>query len=477
MERILLTNEMREIDDYNINKLGISSLVFIERAGNAVAEEIIKKFKGGRVLVCVGKGNNGEDAKIVAEILKKKHGFTVTTLNVFNGFFKLLEKPYDIIVDGIFGTGLKREVEGKYKEAIEIINNSGAYVVSIDIPSGLNGDTGMPLGVSVKANLTIAIQEYKLGHFINDGPDYCGKIICRDIGLSIWEENYIKRITNSFAKKFFTPRKRNVNKGSFGKTTVCGGSKNYFGSVLLSLNSLLALKMGVGYANLCVPKCLYSTYAGLNPECTISTINSADGNFVFNEEDVKSLFKYNSISFGMGIGVNEENYKIVKYILENYTGRLVIDADGLNTIAKYGLEILKNKKCEVVLTPHVKEFSRLVNLEVNEIKNNTIEIIKSFASEYNVILLLKDSASFITNGKEIYLNTTGNNSLAKAGSGDTLSGILAGILARGYDLLESVVVSCYLLGITAEIAVKNNNEYTVTATDIVKYLPNAINSL
>jgi NAD(P)H-hydrate epimerase len=116
-------------------------------------------------------------------------------------------------------------------------------------------------------------------------------------------------------------------------------------------------------------------------------------------------------------------------------------------------------------------------LEIEDIKKNTLEIIKNFANEYNVVLLLKDSASFITNGKEIYLNTTGNNSLAKAGSGDTLSGILAGILARGYDLLESVVVSNYLLGITAEIAVKNNNEYTVTATDIIKYLPMAINSL
>ncbi len=477
MERILLTNEMREIDEFNIKKLGISTETLVERAGSAVAEEIIKRFKGGRVLVCVGKGNNGEDGKIVAEILKRKHGFTVAILNVYNGFLKLLERKYDIIVDGIFGTGLSREITGKYFEAIEKINNSGAKIVSIDIPSGLNGDTGLPMGISVKANLTVAIQEYKLGHFVNDGPDYCGELVCKDIGLSIWEENYVKRITSDIAKKYFLPRKRNVNKGSFGKVTICGGSKNYFGSVLLSLNSLLALKMGVGYANLCVPSSLFNIYAGLNPECTLSTINSIDGNFVFDIEAINKLFNYNVIAFGMGVGVNEENYKIIEYILQNYSGRLVLDADALNSIAKYGVETLKNKKCEVILTPHVKEFSRLSKLEINEIKKNSIEITKNFAKEYNVTLLLKDSASYITNGEDIFLNTTGNNSLAKAGSGDTLTGIIAGVLARGYETLESVVVGAFLLGKTAEIAVKENNEYTVTATDVIKYIPKAINSL
>ena len=169
MERILSVEQMRAADDYTIGKLGISSDILAERAGRAVAEEITRRFRGGRVLVCIGKGNNGKDGAIIASILSQLHGFSVKTLSVSNGIFKLLDMDYDIIVDCIFGIGLNREVEGKYKTAIEKINLSGAFIVACDIASGLNGDTGKPMGVAVKADLTVAIQEFKLGHFLNDG--------------------------------------------------------------------------------------------------------------------------------------------------------------------------------------------------------------------------------------------------------------------------------------------------------------------
>ena len=203
MERILSVKQMRLADAYTIEKLGIPEQVLVERAGNAVAEEIVKRFKGGRVLVCVGKGNNGADGKVVADILGKIHGFSVYTVNVYNGIFKVFEQPFDIIVDCIFGTGLDREVEGKYKTAIEKINNSGAHVVSCDIPSGINGDTGTAMGIAVKANLTVAIQEYKLGHFLNDGPDYSGEVVAKDIGISVWEDECYHKISDEEAVKYF----------------------------------------------------------------------------------------------------------------------------------------------------------------------------------------------------------------------------------------------------------------------------------
>ena len=160
MERVLTSAQMRQADEYTINQLGVSEQTLVIRAGTAVAEVIKKRFKGGRVLVCIGCGNNGKDGEIVAKELAKTHGFSVQTVNVKNGIFKIFDKKFDIIVDCIFGTGLNRLIEGKYKTAIEKINTSGAFVVACDIPSGLSADNGLPLGCSVKANLTVAIQEY-----------------------------------------------------------------------------------------------------------------------------------------------------------------------------------------------------------------------------------------------------------------------------------------------------------------------------
>ena len=150
MERVLTTEQMRLADKFTIEQLGVSEDELVKRAGVAVADEILKRFQGGRVLVCVGKGNNGKDGQVVASILSAKHGFTVSTVNVFNGIFKLFEQKYDIIVDCIFGTGLNRIVEVKYRKAIELINKSGAYVISCDIPSGINADNGKVMGVATK---------------------------------------------------------------------------------------------------------------------------------------------------------------------------------------------------------------------------------------------------------------------------------------------------------------------------------------
>ena len=193
MERVLSVAQMRTADEFTINNLGVDETELVYRAGKSVADEIIKRFRGGRVLVCIGKGNNGADGRVVAEILSKVHGFTVTTLLASCNTNKVFDRQFDIVVDCLFGTGLNREVDGKYKNLIENINALNAYVVSCDIPSGLNGDTGKVMGVAIKANLTVAIQEYKLGHFLNDGPDYSGEVVAKDIGISIWDDNCVKK--------------------------------------------------------------------------------------------------------------------------------------------------------------------------------------------------------------------------------------------------------------------------------------------
>lgn len=477
MERILSVEQMRAADAFTIEKLGFTAETLTERAGAAVAQEIIKRLKGGRVLVCVGKGNNGADGRVIAKILGATHGFSVVTITVGNGIFKLFDKKFDIIVDCIFGTGLNRDVDGKIKTAIEKINESVAYVVSCDIASGLNGDTGRVMGAAVKANLTVAIQEYKLGHFINDGPDYSGEVVAKDIGISIWGDDYAQRLTAEDVAKFFKPLKRNVNKGSFGKVGVLGGSKSFSGSAVLSMNALVAMKTGNGYSYVAVPDCIFPSLCGLNPECILSSLPDDGENLVFDEDRLKPLLLLDSVAVGMGMGVTEENYRIIKYFLNNFGGKLLIDADGLNTVAKFGAEILKNKKCDVVITPHIGEFARLVGKDKEEIIKNPVSEAKSFAKEYGVTLVLKSATTIITDGSAVYLNTTGSSGMAKAGSGDVLSGIIAGFLAKSDYTLDCAAAGCWLFGKTGEYVSKNLTDYAMTASDVINALPQTIASL
>lgn len=468
MQRILTVNEMQLADKFTIETLGVPSGVLVERAGKAVAEVIMKRFKGGRVLVVAGKGNNGQDALVVAKELSGVHGFSVTVMQASQEEFYKLEKDYDIIVDGIFGTGLKRQVTGVYAEIINKLNDKKSFKVSIDIPSGLSGDLGKPLGIAFKADLTVAIQELKMGHFLGDGLDYSGEVVSKDIGISIWGDDFAFRLEKSDVLQCFPERKRNTHKGTYGKVAIVGGSKNYFGSVMLSALALSSLKTGAGYSHLCIPDSLFSVYAGKCPQCTLGTLLDKDGVFVFDKDGLDKLLSYNVICFGMGVTVSEQIYKTVCYLLENYTGTLILDADALNSLSQFGVQTLKNKKCKVVLTPHVKEFSRLTSIETSEILSNPIKYAKDFAHNYGVILVLKNAVSIITDGERVILNTTGNSSLAKCGSGDVLSGIIAGISARISDTLLAVASGCYVLGKSAEEASKVFGEYSTTATEIIE---------
>lgn len=477
MERILTNSQMREADLWTIEKLGISHEELVNRAGKALFDEINKRFMGGRVLVCVGKGNNGADGEVLAKLLSNKHGFSVQVFNVQNGLLKIFDNKFDIIVDCIFGTGLNKEVEGRYKKAIDCINNSNAFIISCDIPSGLNGDTGLARGVCVKADLTIAIQEFKIGHFINDGRDYCGTTISKDIGISIWGEDYVTRISKNTCKKFFEKRNVNVHKGLYGRACVVGGSKNLPGSVNLSYNALSSLKVGAGYSTIAFPESLYNAYALANPECTIFTIKDNDGQIIFDENNLSGLLNFDSLGIGMGIGVSNEVYKLLRFILKNYKGRLLIDADGLNCLAEFGVDILKEATCEVVVTPHIGEFSRLIKKSSSELLNNCIDYAKIFAKENKVTVILKSATSIITDGNKVVLNTTGCSGMAKAGSGDVLSGILTGLLARKHDFFETCTVAPFIFGIAGEYAQSLQNDWTITASDLVKSIPEAINSL
>lgn len=279
----------------------------------------------------------------------------------------------------------------------------------------------------------------------------------------------IKEIHIEDIKNIFLKREKNANKGDFGKVGILGGSINYSGAIKLATMSLASLRSGCGLVKVMVPNEIVSLLSPVLLEQTLFPYK--------NLEDIKKSIKdLDSLVIGMGWGYDEKHLTILKYILENFQGNLVIDADGLNTLVNH-LEILKTSQANIVLTPHLKEFSRLTNLSIEEIEKNKIEIAKSFANENHVILLLKGSTTIITNGSDVYLTNYGTPGMATSGSGDVLSGILAGLLGYLKYNLISVSAGAIINGLAGELAEEKNTDIGMIARDTISYIPDAIKKI
>ena len=279
----------------------------------------------------------------------------------------------------------------------------------------------------------------------------------------------IKEIYIEEIKHLFSKREKDANKGDFGKVGILGGSINYSGAVKLATMSLASLRSGCGLVKVIVPNEIVSALTPALLEQTLFPYK--------NLEDIKKSIKdLNSLAIGMGWGYNEQHLLILKDVLENFQGNLIIDADGLNTLVNH-VEILRTSQANIVLTPHLKEFSRLTNLSIEEIEKNKIEIAKSFAKENHVILLLKGSTTIVTNGIDVYLINYGTPGMATSGSGDVLSGILAGLLGYlDYNLL-SVSASAIVNGLAGELAEEKNTDISMIASDTIKCIPAAIKKI
>lgn len=485
MKNILSNEQMRISDGYTIGELKTPSATLMRRAGLALADEAeraaVKQYgkndgaqEGAEILIVCGAGNNGGDGYVcAAELLKRGFNVAVYAIcgdlsvdcarekNLYNGRY-LTHIRGSIIVDCLFGTGISRNISGECAEIIKGINDSGAYVISADVPSGLT-NCGKVSGVAVKANKTVAIAEHKLAYYLNDGPDLCGEVVRKDIGITVPESvktSCVKVYDDGDIAKFFPKRKRNTHKGDYGSCNIVAGSEKYVGAAALSLSA--ALKSGCGIVKLTTAEKVKFSLAPKFPQA------------IYTEEiDLNAQ----AISIGSGCGVSERLYKDVDFILKNYTGSLVIDADGLNALSKFGKDILKNKKCGVILTPHVKEFSRLSGEDVDEITSDPVKKANSFAKEYGVTLMLKSATTVICDGENAALNVRGSTALSKGGSGDMLSGYLCGTLARGLNLFDAAVCSAYILGVAAEISSEERTDYCATAYDIINNMHIAIKRL
>ena len=276
-------------------------------------------------------------------------------------------------------------------------------------------------------------------------------------------------------KDKFISRPEDTNKGDYGYVGIMGGCLEYSGAVKLANLSASAMRAGCGIVRLIVPNGISTIVAPYLLEQTMFTIDDENNKMKFSKSEIDTaLNKLKTLAIGMGWGKSKEYEKILDYILQNYTLPVIIDADGLNTISKMNMNILKNTKCKVILTPHLKEFERLSKVKIEEIKQNEINIAKEFAKNYNVILLLKGHTTIVTDGIKVYLVKRGCSGMATAGSGDVLSGILAGILGYNNPDILTVAAGAYLNGVSGEIAQENYTDISMIASDTIKCLPEAI---
>lgn len=285
------------------------------------------------------------------------------------------------------------------------------------------------------------------------------------------KKEYVVRIDKEWAKERLPKRKRDSHKGTYGKAAIVAGSIEYTGAALLAATA--CARSGAGYTALFLPADLLPSFYLKQPEILLKSINDG-GRYAFNKENMCQLLGFDAIAYGMGMGMSEEVKRGAIYLLQHYEGKLIIDADGLNSLALCDRAelsaILKNAKCDVVMTPHVKEFSRLVGRSVVEIEEDGLKLVRQFALENNVNVLLKNAASILTNGKDTAINTAGTSALAKGGSGDVLSGVIAGLCAMGAKAYDGAGLGSFILGKAAEKAAADFSEYSVLASDVIAYL-------
>lgn len=490
--RIGTSTIMNNIDRACIEKLGLPMIVMMENAAlKAFKNMEIEKYD--RYVIVCGSGNNGGDGFAVARHLyvegKSIDVFLISSgnklseacavnYNILKNMGVKIKKisniedvsdlrdyiiGADVIVDAIFGTGLNRKVEGVYDAAIAVINENSKNTFSIDMPSGLNSDSGIPMGNAIRANKTITFEMYKRGLLNYDSGKYSGDIIVESIGVP----EYIKE---EFHNREFITQKSNVvqnmkkrdkynHKGNYGRALIVAGSKGFTGAALIAAEA--CVKSGCGLVTLASSEYVQNVAAGRLTEAMTVNMDNV-------EEFNKALKICNAAAVGPGLGNNEKTLKTVINIVESVEGSIVIDADGINVLAGR-TELLKNSKGKIIITPHLGEMSRITGLKIDYIRENRLDVAKNFAKEHGIVVLLKGYQTVITDGNTTYINPTGNSSMASGGMGDCLTGVITSLAAQGLNCLTAAYCGAYIHGHIGEKL--SESMYSVNASHIIEKLP------
>lgn len=507
MQKLVTSSQMREIDRRTVEEFKIPSIILMERAGQAVFKFIKNKFispDNKLFFIFCGRGNNGGDGLVVARLLYKSNAqvyvFLCGKIEKLRGdtkrnldlllptAVKIVEVPTekemhlifnspppDLIIDAILGTGLAGDVSGVTKQVIEYINSSKVPVVSVDIPSGLDADSGKILGSCVKATYTVTMGLTKTGLCVYPGADYTGEVTVADIGFpaQLLEGEDIKSnlVTRDYVKKCLGERDPNTHKGDYGKILILAGSVGYTGAAYLCAQG--CIRAGAGLVTLGIPYSLNQVMEiKLTEVITLPLPETEERTF-----GIKSippvldfLQNCNALAIGPGISTSRQIFLFVKELIKKINLPVVIDADALNVLAK-DTSVFQKIKAPLILTPHPGELSRLIKISIREVQESRCEVASYAARELNCILVLKGARTVIADKEgNIFINPTGNPGMATAGVGDILTGIISAFIGQGMPPLSAAICGVYVHGRAGDIAREKVGETSLIAQDILEHL-------
>lgn len=492
MRYILTAKQMKAADMRTIQEVGIPSLVLMERAALSCVE--VMKREGvdiSRPLIVCGSGNNGGDGFAVARLLleegiladvvlagrmESRSAETKTQMEILENLGVsvgncLPDKEYSVIIDAVFGIGLTRPIDGTYKAMIERMNSYRAEKVAVDIPSGISADTGAILGTAFEADITVTFAYGKRGHIFYPGSTLCGKVFVMPIGIEDTRLGGMQDVSFTLEpddiRGLQPERPADSNKGNFGKLLLITGSRGMSGAAYLSAQAAYAA--GAGLVRIYTEASNREILQGALPEAVLTAYDEKDS-----EEAVRQLAELlewaDVVCMGCGLGKGQTAVRLTEALLQLNNKPCVLDADALNILSESRalMEALKAAKAEYILTPHMKEMSRLDGHTVEEWKRERVSHTQAFIQEYSAICVLKDARTLVAaKGRPLFLNTSGNASMAKAGAGDVLAGMTAGLLAQGMAGYEAAVLGVYMHGLAGEQAGTQKGMRGVLARDII----------
>lgn len=510
--KIVTAEEMRGIDQRASQEYGVTSLILMENAGIRVvevAETYLENSTLRRVVIVAGKGNNGGDGLVVGrhlmnsgarvdtfllgdpeemtpdarvnyEILRKM-GARLFPLKDEDGLNRLLISTLsaDLIIDALYGISFRGRLREFDSQVVSIMNQARKPIVAVDIPSGVEADTGRVIGEAVRASWTVTLALPKLGLLLEPGCSFAGRVTVADISIpsKLLSEKTLKTslLTEDLIKGFFPPRPRQSHKGTFGHALVIGGSIGMTGAVMLSAAS--ALTVGAGLVTAAVPESLLPIVEGGLVEVMTAPLAETRQKSIALEAlpAIENLLGTVSVcAIGPGMSRYPEAKAIVRFVLERSGVPVVIDADGLNALGE-DMSVLENRQIPIVLTPHPGEMSRLLGTTVGELQSRRMEAARAASSKWGVTVVLKGSGTIVAepNG-ETYLNVTGNPGMATAGSGDVLTGIITGLIAQGIRPNAAAGIGTYLHGKAGDLIKETRGERGMIAGDLIRALPEVI---
>lgn len=511
--KVITGETMQAIDRRAISEFGMPGLTLMENAGKGCVEEIVAAYGGAtgcKAAVVAGKGNNGGDGYVIARLLREQ-GWQVAVLilarqdeiggdartnldrldeatlafcpepEILDRYSQLL-KEADVIVDAMLGTGLKNEVRGIYAKAAALVNDAGRPVVAVDIPSGIDANSGKVLGCAVRADLTVTFAFAKCGHVLYPGAEYTGRLVVVDIGIppeAVAGMECCEFLDAAAIKPLLPRRSRNSHKGSYGHCLIIAGSTGKTGAAAMAANS--AVRSGAGLVTLAVPASLNAILEIKTTEAM--TLPLADGwKGHLGEHPLPPMEKLlagrNAVALGPGIGWHPETALLVRQLITEIDLPLVVDADGLNAISEDPSVLSKKASDCMILTPHPGEMARLAGMTVVAVEADRIGVAREFATRHQVCLVLKGARTVIAAPDgEVAINGSGNPGMASGGMGDILTGILAALLAQGYAPADACRLGVFVHGYAADLVAADKGEIGMSAVDVQERIPSAFKYL